>query len=66
MRTGELDEGKHLLTDITKAAPDYLPAWIRQADIALAEKRYDDCASLLNQVASRDNAIMKRYFSKAA
>jgi len=54
IQTGDLAEGKRLLAEITKGAPDYLPAWIREAEIALAEKKYDDCDSLLNQALARD------------
>ncbi|MGO8927538.1 MAG: tetratricopeptide repeat protein [Limisphaerales bacterium] len=56
IQTGNLAEGKRLLAEITKATPDYLPAWIRQADIALAEKKYEDCDGLLKQALARDPA----------
>ena len=51
---GEIEEGKRLLAELTKAAPDYVPAWVRQADVALGEKRYKDCASCVQQVLTRD------------
>lgn len=53
--TGNLDAGRQFLGEITKAAPDYVPAWLRQADLALAEKNYTNCASFLNQALSRDS-----------
>jgi len=56
IQTGNLEEGKRLLAEVTKATPDYMPAWIRQADIALAEKKYEDCARLLKQALARDPA----------
>ncbi|HEY2084375.1 MAG TPA: tetratricopeptide repeat protein, partial [Verrucomicrobiae bacterium] len=34
--------------------PDYVPAWIREAEIALAERRYSDCEALLSQALARD------------
>ena len=43
IQTGDLAEGKRLIAEITKAAPDYVPAWLREAEIALVEKKYDDC-----------------------
>lgn len=54
IRTGNLTEGTNLLAQMTKDAPDFLPAWVRQAGIALAQNRLEDCQSLLNQVLTRD------------
>src|ERR1043166_7271684 len=54
IKTGDLENGKLLLTEITKTAPDYLPAWIFAAEIALAQTNYSSCASLLNQALARD------------
>lgn len=54
IQTGDLAEGKRLIKEITKQAPDYVPAWIRDAEIALAEKRYSDCDALLSQALARD------------
>ncbi len=54
VQTGDLAEGKRLIHEITEKAPDYLPAWIRDAEIALAEKRYTDCEGLLAQALARD------------
>jgi tetratricopeptide (TPR) repeat protein len=56
IQAGQLEEGKALLAQISRETPDYLPAWIRQAGIALTEKKYQECASLLNQVLSRDDS----------
>jgi tetratricopeptide (TPR) repeat protein len=54
IRTGELAEGKRLLAEISKQTPDYVPAWLQQAEIALAEKDYTNCAALVNQALARD------------
>ncbi|HWD90881.1 MAG TPA: tetratricopeptide repeat protein [Verrucomicrobiae bacterium] len=54
IQTGDLAEGKRLMDEITKQVPDYVPAWIREAEIALAEKRFDDCNNLINQALARD------------
>lgn len=51
---GDLAEGKRLLEDITKAAPDYVPAWIAEAQIALNQKKYADCATLLQRALEHD------------
>src|SRR5439155_25222280 len=54
IQTGEFEQGKRLLGEITKEAPDYLPAWIRQAEIALAKKKYEECTAMLDQAQARD------------
>jgi tetratricopeptide (TPR) repeat protein len=54
IQTGDLAEGKRLMAEITKEAPDYLPAWLREAEIALDEKKYDDCDALINQALTKD------------
>ena len=41
-RTGRGEEGKRLLGEITRKAPDYLPAWRRIAEQAFAARQYDD------------------------
>ena len=51
---GQPAEGKRLLEEITKAAPDYVPAWLRQAHIALDEKRLQDCQTLLERALAHD------------
>ena len=51
---GDLAEGKHLLDEITKAAPDFVPAWIHEAQIAFNEKKYDDCQKLLERALAHD------------
>lgn len=51
---GDVAGAKRLLDEITKAAPDYLPAWISEARIALDEKRYADCGELLDRVLTHD------------
>ena len=54
IQTGDVAEGKRLMAEISKESPDYIPAWVRQAEIALAEKRYDDCDSLLDKALAHD------------
>ncbi len=56
LRVGEREEGKRLLREISKSVPDYLPAWIRRAEVALVETNYTECASLLQQVLAREPA----------
>jgi tetratricopeptide (TPR) repeat protein len=54
LRTGAEEEGKRLLEEVTRKAPDYVPAWIRLAQFALAQAKTDDCAGLVNKALSRD------------
>lgn len=54
LKTGKTAEAKKALDEITRQAPDYLPATIFQMQLALAERRYDDCAALVKKILSRD------------
>ncbi len=51
---GDLAGAKQLLGDISKAAPDYVPAWVKQAQIALMETNYDESGTLVGQALARD------------
>jgi tetratricopeptide (TPR) repeat protein len=51
---GNLDQATLLLKEMTRQAPDYLPAWCRLAEIALTQKKEDESLSLLENVLSRD------------
>lgn len=53
--TGQLGEAKQLLAEITHQTPDYLPALIRQADLAFAEKDFTQCGALVNQALALDS-----------
>lgn len=52
--TGDLATGKRLLTEITQQTPDYLPAWNALAEVALAEKKHDECSGYIDKALSRD------------
>ena len=56
---GEVAAAKELLGQITKQTPDYLPASMRVAKIALAESRFADCESGLKSVLARDPAHLE-------
>lgn len=51
---GAVGEAKASLQNITRQAPDYLPAWHDLAKIALSEKKYDESLSMLENIFSRD------------
>jgi tetratricopeptide (TPR) repeat protein len=54
MQTGETEEAKSYLQDLTKQARDFIGAWVLQAKLAQSEKKYDNVAALLQNVFSRD------------
>jgi tetratricopeptide (TPR) repeat protein len=51
---GDIEEAKRLIDEITKAATDYVPAQICEAQIAFSEKRIDDCEKLLQRILGED------------
>ncbi|MGH7952924.1 MAG: exosortase, partial [Limisphaerales bacterium] len=54
IQTGHLLTAKAILEDMTKETPDYVPAWMGLAEIALAETNYDDCSAMLGTALARD------------
>ena len=62
--TGAVSDGKKLLDEINRKAPDYIPAWIHAMKLAFDERRYDDCAETIQRVLLRDpgnyDALLQR------
>src|SRR5438067_735150 len=54
LRKGNTEEAKKYLQDLTAQARDFVGAWVLQAKIAQAEKKYDEVTKLLQNVFSRD------------
>jgi len=54
MQTGNTEETKSYLQDLTKQARDFIGAWILLARVAQSDKKYDEVAALLQNVFSRD------------
>src|SRR4029077_14594026 len=54
MQTGDTEEAKSYLQDLTKQARDFIGAWVLQARLAQSEKKYDEVVALLQNVFSRD------------
>ena len=52
--SGAIDQAKASLQNITRQAPDYLPAWRALAQIAFTQKNYDESLSLLENISSRN------------
>jgi tetratricopeptide (TPR) repeat protein len=63
-RTGAVDQAKKSLDEITRSAPDYIPALVYSMRWAFGEKRYDDCAALIQKILGRDrtnfDALLQR------
>jgi tetratricopeptide (TPR) repeat protein len=53
IKTGKIEEGKKLLTEMTKETPDYLPPWVLLADMAFSQKDFEECGRLLKEALSR-------------
>jgi tetratricopeptide (TPR) repeat protein len=53
--TGDAEEARKISTEMTRQAPDYLPAWCLLAELAFKDKKYDEALSLLENVFSRDS-----------
>ncbi|HEU6449244.1 MAG TPA: tetratricopeptide repeat protein [Verrucomicrobiae bacterium] len=54
IKTGDTDSAKKILDQMTARTPDYISAWIGKAQVALADKRYDDCAKFIAGTFQRD------------
>jgi len=55
MQTGAEEEGKQMVREITRQAPDYVPAWLFLMKAAFAEHQYDECKTNIDSVLARDN-----------
>jgi tetratricopeptide (TPR) repeat protein len=53
-KTGAGDDAKAILTEITRQAADYLPAWGCLAKFAYIEKKYEESLSFLENIFNRD------------
>src|SRR5438105_6161534 len=56
VQNGAAEEAKAFLANVTKQAPDFLPAWTMLGRIANNEKKYDDALKLVENALSRDQA----------
>ncbi len=59
VRTGAADEGKLMLTRMTKETPDFIPAWLGLGEVTLAQRRFDECSNIVAQVRARDPDSMQ-------
>ncbi len=54
--TGSPEDAEHILEDVTRQAPDYVPAWISLMRFYFAKRNYDQCAEVIAKVLARDSA----------
>ncbi len=55
IQNGDAATGRKLLADMSKATPDYLPAWMALAQLAAVDKKYDEALALVAKVLARDS-----------
>ena len=65
MRTGATDEAKTRLKEITREAPDSLSAWRLLAQIAFAEKQFDESLTFIENILFRDPANIEAHLLQA-
>jgi tetratricopeptide (TPR) repeat protein len=54
LSNGAAQEAKQSVEEITRKAPDYIPAWLFLANTAFAERKTADCSALLKRLLERD------------
>jgi len=52
--SGAAEEGKRLLEETTRKAPDYVPAWVVLAQLASANAKTEECVGLVTTILARD------------
>jgi tetratricopeptide (TPR) repeat protein len=55
-QTGKVPESTAYFADIARQAPDYMPAWRGQAELALHQKKYDEAHRHLRTLFTKDPA----------
>jgi tetratricopeptide (TPR) repeat protein len=53
-QSGAPDDAARMLDDITRRAPDYLPAWLALMKLSLAQQKLDLCKNAIDNILSRD------------
>jgi tetratricopeptide (TPR) repeat protein len=54
LRSGDLSGARTSLEEITRQAPDYVPAYARLSDIALTERQFDQASTLSKKILALD------------
>jgi tetratricopeptide (TPR) repeat protein len=53
LQNGSPGEAKQLFEEMTRKAPDYLPAWLSLAQLAFDEGKFEDCAAVTQKILAR-------------
>jgi tetratricopeptide (TPR) repeat protein len=66
LETGAVAEAKKILEDLNTRVPDYVPAWVATMKVAFQEKRYDDCAAVVQKILIRDSNNFEALFQRSS
>lgn len=55
IQAGKFANADAFFTDVSSKTPDFVPAWLGLAEVALDEKKLDDCASALKKIFALDS-----------
>jgi tetratricopeptide (TPR) repeat protein len=55
IRSGATNEANEMLREMTRQAPDYLPAWIHLMRLTFAERKFDECKRVVDTILAREN-----------
>ncbi|HEY1788155.1 MAG TPA: tetratricopeptide repeat protein [Verrucomicrobiae bacterium] len=54
IQSGDFASAEGFFDDLTAKTPNYVPAWLGLAEVALNEKKLDDCSTALNKALAVD------------
>ncbi|HYG22131.1 MAG TPA: tetratricopeptide repeat protein [Verrucomicrobiae bacterium] len=60
-KAGQVEQGRQILTSITEATPDYLPAWVALGELELSQNQLTNCA----RAVSRARTVAPEDFNAA-
>jgi tetratricopeptide (TPR) repeat protein len=55
IQAGNLPTAEQFFNDFTTRTPNYLPGWLGLAEVALDEKKFDDCTNALGKALAMDS-----------
>jgi tetratricopeptide (TPR) repeat protein len=65
MLRGDVAGAKQAAEEITRKSPDYVPPWLRLAEISLREQRFDDCNTISKKVMGLDGGSYEGLLMRA-
>ncbi|MGZ4960913.1 MAG: tetratricopeptide repeat protein [Limisphaerales bacterium] len=54
VQSGKVDEGKAIISEMIKQAPDYIPAYAAMMNLSFNARDYDECAVWVEKIRTRD------------